>query len=98
LYEQAVRQEITKQRNGISTLIDVINTEARYISARIGFLQAQLGYATAIARLRLETGTLVPVSDTSDRFSLDPDDLGGFGPLASQTFTPSPARTEDHEK
>ena len=99
LYEQAVRQEIVKQRNGISTLIDVINTEARYINARTGFLQAQLAYATAIARLRLETGTLVPAFDTGDSFSLEPDDLRGFGPLAGRTFPPSSgARSADHEK
>jgi outer membrane protein TolC len=99
LYEQAVKQEIIKQRNGISTLIDVINTETRFINARINFLQAQLAYAIAIARLRLETGTLVPTPDADDRFSLDANDLGGFGPLAGKLSTSSsPARTEDHEK
>jgi outer membrane protein len=88
LYEQAVKQEIVKQRNGISTLIDVINTETRFINARINFLQTQLAYATAIARLRLETGTLVPMPDADDRFSLDPGDLGGFGPLAGPRIGP----------
>jgi len=99
LYEQAVKQEIIKQRNGISTLIDVINTETRFISARIGFLQAQLAYATALARLRLETGTLVPTPDADDRFSLDTNDLAGFGPLSDrQSASSSSARTGSHEK
>lgn len=98
LYEQAVRQEIVKQRNGIATLIDVINTEARFINARINFLQAQLAYATAVARLRLETGTLVPALDTDDRFTLDPADLGGFGPLDTRAGGIPPARIDHHEK
>jgi outer membrane protein TolC len=99
LYELAVNQEIIKQRNGISTLIDVINTESRFVNARVNFLQAQLAYASAIARLRLETGTLVPIPDADDRFSLDPNDLGGFGPLAGKLLiSSSSARTEDHEK
>lgn len=99
LYEQAVRQEIVKQRNGIATLIDVINTETRFINARLNFLQAQLAYATAVARLRLETGTLVPVLDADDHFSLDPADLAGFGPLAGRKAGRiAPARTDDHEK
>jgi outer membrane protein TolC len=99
LYEQAVNQELIKQRNGMSTLIDVINTESRFVNARINFLQAQLGYATAIARLRFETGTLVPVTDVNDRFSLELNDLGGFGPLAATLLVPaSSAAPEDHEK
>jgi outer membrane protein TolC len=99
LYELAVKQEIIKQRNGISTLIDVINTETRFINARISFLQAQLAYATAIARLRLETGTLVPTPDAKDHFTLDPTDLGGFGPLTGRPSNPSSwARIEDYEK
>jgi len=88
LYEQAVNQEIVKQKNGISTLIDVINVETRFVNARINALQAQLAYATAIARLRLETNTLLPTpSDPDadvDRFALDMGALGGLGPLEKQ--------------
>jgi outer membrane protein TolC len=88
LYERAVSQEIVKQKNGISTLIDVINIEARFVSARVNFLQAQLAHATAIARLRYETGTfLPPVADVAarvDRFTLDLHDLAGLGPLSRQ--------------
>jgi outer membrane protein len=99
LYEQAVNQEIIKQRNGMSTLIDVINTETRFVNARVNFLQAQLAYATAIARLRLETGTLVPVTDANDRFSLDLNDLGGFGPLAASLPGAAPSSaTGNHEE
>lgn len=84
LYEKAVSQEITKQRNGIATLIDVINTESRFVSARMNYLQIQLAYATALARLRLETGTLVPpVAAGDDSVAIETGDMTGLGPLAA---------------
>jgi outer membrane protein TolC len=88
LYAQAVDQEIIKQKNGISTIIDVINVETRFVNARINFLQAQLAHATAVARLRLETDTFLPFAADPDanvdRFSLDMHQLGGLGPLEKQ--------------
>lgn len=87
LYEQAVRQEIIKQRNGISTLIDVINIETRFINARTNYLQTQLAYANAIAKLRFETGTLLPAGTPGTggaRFELDPAELAGLGPIAGE--------------
>lgn len=84
LYETAVRQEIVKQRNGISTLIDVINTEARFVNARVNLLQVQLAYAKALARLRYETGMLLPVpadDDDLDNLTLDVATLAGASPL-----------------
>ncbi len=104
LYEQAVSQEIVKQKNGIATLIDVINIESRFVNARVSFLLAQLAQATAIARLRLETGTLLPAPLTTplalgsgagaaavpfDRYALDLRDLAGLGPLARQLSLPN---------
>lgn len=86
-YELAVSQEVVKQKNGISTLIDVINVETRFVSARVNYLQLQLAYASALARLRFETGTLLPVagSDQPDGevVSLDVSDFTGLGPLSS---------------
>ncbi|WP_197433078.1 TolC family protein [Janthinobacterium sp. B9-8] len=87
LYELAVSQEVIKQKNGISTLIDVINTEARFVSARVNYLQLQLAYASALARLRFETGTFLPAAGGNDMLSLDMNDLAGLGPLI--TFLPS---------
>lgn len=87
LYEQAVGQEIVKQRNGISTLIDVINVESRFINARTSYLLTHLAYANAIARLRFESGTLLPAPVTGaqgERFDLDPAELAGLGPMAAQ--------------
>lgn len=92
LYEQAVNQEIVKQKNGIATLIDVINIETRYVNARVNFLQTQLAYANAIARLRFETGTLLPgtidAGAQTDSFALDVDELAGLGPLSKQLAVP----------
>lgn len=83
LYEKAVNQEMTKQKNGISTLIDVINTESRFVSARVNYLQIQLAHANALARLRLETGTLVPAAAApDDSVAIDVASLAGLGPLA----------------
>ena len=89
LYEKAVSQEITKQRNGIATLIDVINTESRFVSARMNYLQIQLAYATALARLRLESGTLVPqLAAGDDSVAIEVGAIAGLDPLA----TPHPPR------
>ncbi|MGW8390002.1 TolC family protein [Pseudoduganella sp. HUAS MS19] len=91
LYERAVGQEIVKQKNGIATLIDVINVEARFINARTSYLQTYLAYAQALARLRYESGTLLPPaggSGAATRFELDPAELAGLGPLAGQLAPP----------
>lgn len=91
LYEQAVAQELVKQRNGISTLIDVLNTESRFVNARVAVLQAQLAYAEALIRLRVESGTVLPASAEragNGSFTLDVAGLAGLGPLGE--LLPSP--------
>jgi outer membrane protein len=86
-YELAVSQEVVKQKNGISTLIDVINVETRFVSARVNYLQLQLAYASALAKLRFETGTLLPAASSNihddEVVSLDVSDMAGLGPLTS---------------
>ncbi|MDC8758311.1 TolC family protein [Janthinobacterium fluminis] len=85
LYKIAVSQEIAKQRNGIATLIDVINIEGRFVSAQVNFLRLQLAYSNALARLRFETGTMFrheELSETStDHLTLELDNLVGLGSL-----------------
>jgi len=88
LYEQAVRQEMVKQANGIATLIDVINVEGRFVNARTSLLNTQLAYAGALARLRFETGTLLPAGAAPERFELDAGELASLGPLAPQLAAP----------
>lgn len=84
-YRQAIEHEVTKQRNGISTLIDVINIESKYVDARVNYLQLELEYAVAVANLRLATGTLLPDvapgSSALDRMTVDVGDLQSLGRL-----------------
>lgn len=90
-YELAVKQETIKEKHGISTLMDVINTESRYENARASYVQIQLAYATALIKLRYVTGTLLPAAEgdtDSTTFSLDPATLMGLGPLAAQFGSP----------
>lgn len=79
-YEQAVKQELIKQRNGVATLIDVVNVESRFVNARVNFLQLQLAYANALARLRYETGTLLQATNPG---VAQLEELVGLGSLAS---------------
>ena len=60
LFERAVENEEKKLRAGTSTLIDVISQRDRLTSARQSQVASHLALAVAIARLRFETGTLLP--------------------------------------
>ena len=58
LYQTAVDNEKEKSRLGAATLLDVITTEDRLTSALLKKVSEQYSYASAVARLRYETGTL----------------------------------------
>lgn len=60
LFERVVENEEKKLRAGTSTLIDVISQRDRLTSARQSQVSSHLALAVAVARLRFETGTLVP--------------------------------------
>lgn len=60
LFERVVENEEKKLRAGTSTLIDVISQRDRLTSARQSQVSSHLALAIAVARLRFETGTLVP--------------------------------------
>ncbi len=70
LFREAVADEQQKVRLGLGTVIDLIFTQDSLTSAEIDEVQARLGYAIALARLRYETGTLV--ADDGGRPQLDP--------------------------
>lgn len=72
-YRQTVENERTKRRLGLATLIDVINVEDRLNTARLSEVQAYQVYATAIAQLRFELGTIV--SERNGQFEVVVDDL-----------------------
>lgn len=63
LFERAVDNEEKKLRAGTSTLIDVISQRDRLTAARQSQVSAHLALAIAVARLRFETGTLLPGGD-----------------------------------
>lgn len=58
LSEQDVQNEEVRFRLGVSTLIDLLFSQDALTSAALGELDAQLSYATSLAQLRFETGTL----------------------------------------
>lgn len=63
LFERVVENEEKKLRAGTSTLIDVISQRDRLTAARQSQVSAHLALAVALARLRFETGTLLPGGD-----------------------------------
>lgn len=58
-YRQSADDERTKFQLGISTILDVIQVEDQLTSALLNQVAALQGYASALARLRYETGTLL---------------------------------------
>lgn len=60
LFERAVENEEKKLRAGTSTLLDVISQRDRLTSARQSQVSAHLSLALSLARLRFETGMLLP--------------------------------------
>ncbi len=63
LYVRSVANEETRRQLGQGTLIDVITVADRLLQARLNLNSAQLGYALAVAQLRLATGTLTRLAD-----------------------------------
>ena len=58
-YRVALASENEKLRAGMSTVIDIINTEDRLSSILQSEIQARANYVLAVARLRFVTGTLL---------------------------------------
>ena len=59
LYRSTVSDERMKVQLGLSTVLDLIVTEDRMVQSLREEVSAEVAYATALARLRFETGTLV---------------------------------------
>lgn len=58
-YLNAVESEKQKNRLGISTTLDLLNTEERLTNALVNQIAAQAAFAKALVQLRHETGTLL---------------------------------------
>lgn len=83
-YQQALEHEEEKMKLGNSTVIDRITLADRWSNAQVKYIQAQARYATALVRVRYETGLLIPaqasqpaVIRTADLTV--PPDLGAVG-------------------
>jgi outer membrane protein len=74
LYRATVSDERMKVQLGLSTVLDLIVTEDRLVQSLREEVAAEVAYATAVARLRFETGTLVGPdgSVTYDRLTTIP--------------------------
>lgn len=59
LYRTAIVDEQLRQELGLSTVIDLIVTEERLTDSLLEEISARLSYASAIATLRYETGSLL---------------------------------------
>jgi outer membrane protein TolC len=81
LFAQDVQSEIARFRLGVSTLFDLFFSQDALTGAALAELDAQLGYAIALARLRFETATLF--KDASETAAVDVDALFSWS-------TPSP--------
>tara|TARA_B100000586_G_C20022867_1_gene389839 strand:+ start:436 stop:825 length:390 start_codon:yes stop_codon:yes gene_type:complete len=69
LYRTAIIDEQLRQELGLSTVIDLIVTEERLTESLREEISARLSYASAIATLRYETGSLLrpgPVTEAVD--------------------------------
>ena len=72
LYVRSVANEETRRQLGQGTLIDVITVADRLLQARLSLNSAQLGYALAVAQLRLATGTLTRLAgDSPSQMTID---------------------------
>lgn len=63
LYASAVANEKRKLQLGMATQFDLILVEERHRNSLLAQVEAQVRYAEAIARLRMETGTLLGTTD-----------------------------------
>jgi outer membrane protein TolC len=84
-YRETIQSEMDRYRLGSATLIDTIQTEQRLTDALLAETFAELRYASLLARLRFETGTLV--TETPDGGEVREEDLRSLpqsGPLGAR--------------
>jgi len=58
-YQEVYNNEQIKFKNGLTILLNLIQYQERLTSAQLGYLQAHQQFASAIIKLRYETGTLI---------------------------------------
>lgn len=75
-YAASVHNERTKRRLGLSTLIDVITVQDRLDNAQLALLQLRQDYASLLAQVLFESGTLA--ARAGDEFEVDVRALQGL--------------------
>ena len=70
LYRGAVQDQADLARLGVTTIIDLINTEDRLTNALLDELGALQAYALALTQLRYQTGSLLNAQDDVDLTTL----------------------------
>lgn len=70
-YRLALEGERERLRFGQSSLLNILESEDRYISAQLSEISAQVAYANAIANFRYSTGTYVNVNQPNQIISAD---------------------------
>lgn len=73
-YRLAVENEKAKYSLGMSTLLDITNMEDNLTSSVLSEIAASQNVANAIARVRYETGTLIPAPE-NDLYTIRIEDL-----------------------
>lgn len=77
-YAVSVSNERTKRRLGLSTLIDIINVQDRLDGAQLALLQLRQEYASLVAQLHFDSGTIV--LRERDSYHVDVARLQGAAP------------------
>jgi outer membrane protein TolC len=70
LYRSAVQDQADLARLGVTTIIDLINTEDRLTNAQLDELVALQAYALALTQLRYQTGSLLNAQNDVDLTTL----------------------------
>jgi outer membrane protein len=67
-YRKAFQNEETKFQNGLTTLLNLLIFQERLTYAELEYLQSHQQFATAIIKLRYETGTLIKEDESGTLF------------------------------
>ena len=74
-YKKAFVNEQLKFKQGMTTLLNLIQIQDRLVYAHSSFISAKLQFAQALAELRYETGTLIKPYIINKTFDLN---VGGI--------------------
>jgi outer membrane protein TolC len=94
-FEKALENEREKLKVGNSTLLNTIETEQNLTNALLQVISARQQYATSIAQLRFDTGTLLPHTAQS---VFNRDDFLTLPPVSAIAVTQSTSAAKPAKK